>query len=292
MPSLKDIRRRIGSVKNTRQTTRAMKMVSAAKLRRAQDGIINARPYSRKIAMVVKRIAGTQRVESPLFGLDYENKKELLVIVTSDKGLCGGFNANVSKLALQYYNENKNKHQIDVIYVGRKGGEFLRRRGLPKEGEVVLNLAKEANYNYAAKFSQKLLNAYLNEGYSTVTMVYNEFKSAIAQKPTVEQILPIDMNNDAWSATENDFAKDFIFEPNLEVILEQLLERHINVQVYRCFLESLASEHGARMNSMENATKNAGDIIKRLTLTYNNARQAAITKELIEIVSGAQALES
>ncbi len=291
MPSLKDIRRRIGSVKNTRQTTRAMKMVSAAKLRRAQDDIINARPYARKIAMVAKRIASTANVENVLFGVEHESFKELVVVLTSDKGLCGGFNSSVSKLALQYYNQNKDKHQMDVIYIGRKGAEYLRRRGLPT-GEVVLNLAKEASYDYSAKFAERLLNSYLNESYSKVTIIYNEFKSAIAQKPTVEQLLPIDMNEDAWSATENLFSKDFIFEPSLEVILDQLLKRHINVQVYRCMLESLASEHGARMNSMENATKNAGDIIKRLTLTYNNARQAAITKELIEIVSGAQALES
>lgn len=291
MANLKEIKRRIGSVKNNQKTTRAMKMVSAAKLRRAQEAILNARPYAQKIRSLVQRIAGTHRVDSALFGHGENVEKVLVVVLTSDKGLCGSFNASVGKEVVNYYTENKDKQEMDFVFIGRRGADYCKMRGVPVK-ETILNLAKEASYAYASTLSAKLLNSYLHEGYDQVRFVYNEFKSAISTILKNETVIPVEVSENAWEETEKDYAKDFIFEPGLEDILEELLQRNINVQIYRCLLDSLASEHGSRMNAMENATKNAGDMIRSLTLHYNNARQAAITTELTEITSGAEALNA
>ncbi len=291
MASLKDIRRRIGSVKNTRQTTRAMKMVAAAKLRKSQEGVLNTRPYALTLANIVGKIASTNEIESPLFKKAEVVKKEMVVVVSSDRGLCGSFNSTISKFAFEYISKNKSQRDITVVSVGKKSADYLRRRGIPVE-KTVLNLAKEISYKFALDFSEELVKTYFDEKYDQVTIFYNEFKSAIQQIPRSQVLLPIQSQEDLWEKENSQFSKDYIFEPSATEIAEQLLRKSINIQVYKNLLESLASEHGARMNAMENATKNAGELIRKLTLSYNNARQAAITRELIEITSGAQALNN
>ncbi|MCB0385638.1 MAG: ATP synthase F1 subunit gamma [Bdellovibrionales bacterium] len=292
MPSLKDIRVRIASVKNTQQITRAMKMVSAAKLRRAQINIVNLRPYANKVLSVIADIAATHRVSHPLLSPSPHPKKILLVVVTSDRGLCGGFNANVNKFAERFYQENKGQYEVlDFLFVGRKAGDYFRRRGI-KGIDTITNLAREISYVLAASVAERLMKSYSEGGYDEIRLVYNEFKSAISQNLVCETLLPIDLSQGTLhEQTESKFSKDLIFEPAPEEIIEELLHKHFAVQVYRCMSESVAAEHAARMTAMENATSNAKDMIDSLTLTYNKLRQASITKELIEICSGAEALK-
>ncbi len=292
MPSLKDIRSRIDSTKNTQQITRAMKMVSAAKLRRAQHNIVNLRPYAHSLLSLIADIAVTQRVQHPLLTTTTEPKKILLVVLTSDRGLCGAFNTSINKFTERYYRENKNKYEsIDFLFVGRKAADYFRRREI-KPVDTILNLAKDVSYTLAAKVADRLIEAYKSGAYDEIRIVYNEFKSAISQEVVSETLLPIDVSA---AATINKgtagFPPDMIFEPAPEQIIEQLIIKHFNVQVYRAMSESVAAEHGARMSAMENATKNAGEMINTLTLTYNKLRQASITTELIEITSGAEALK-
>jgi F-type H+-transporting ATPase subunit gamma len=292
MPSLKDIRSRIDSTKNTQQITRAMKMVSAAKLRRAQHNIVNLRPYAHSLLSLIADIAVTQRVQHPLLTTTTEPKKILLVVLTSDRGLCGAFNTSINKFTERYYRENKNKYEsIDFLFVGRKAADYFRRREI-KPVDTILNLAKDVSYTLAAKVADRLIEAYKSGAYDEIRIIYNEFKSAISQEVVSETLLPIDVSA---AATINKgtagFPPDMIFEPAPEQIIEQLIIKHFNVQVYRAMSESVAAEHGARMSAMENATKNAGEMINTLTLTYNKLRQASITTELIEITSGAEALK-
>lgn len=294
MASLRDMRSRIASVKNTQQITRAMKMVSAAKLRRAQEQIVNMRPYANRILKIISNIATTQRVEHILLQAPPENKRLLLVVLTSDRGLCGGFNNSVCRFLEKFLKTEKSKFEkIDCIFIGKKGADYFRRRGLaPKQ--VILNLAREISYNMAADMAKTCMQEFMSGDYDEVRFVYNEFKSAISQKLVVETILPVDVSKSEFG-TDNGhalpFARDLIFEPSPEKMIDQLLAQHFSVQVYRCMAESVAAEHAARMSSMENATKNAKDMILKLTLTYNNLRQASITRELIEICSGAEAIQ-
>lgn len=290
MANLKDIRSRIGSVKNTQQITRAMKMVSAAKLRRAQQNIVNLRPYAKEILKVIADIKITQRVTHPLLSPpETEPKKVLLVVITSDRGLCGGFNANINRFAMNYYKENASKYeQMDILCVGRKAADFFKKRDLPPK-ETILNLAREISYDMAADVAKNLMENFSKGHYDAVYMIYNEFKSAISQNVVCERLLPVDVSESRLT-DETMTSPDLIFEPAPEVIIDELLEKHFSIQVYRCLSESVAAEHGARMAAMENATKNAGEMISNLTLTYNKMRQAAITTELIEITSGAEAL--
>ena len=292
MASLKDIRSRIESTKNTQQITRALKMVSAAKLRRAQHNIVNLRPYANSILSVIADIAITKRVPHALLSSSAEPKKILLVVITSDRGLCAGFNANIGKFAERFAKENKSKFEkIDFLFIGRKGAEYFRRRGVTPV-DTILNLAKDISYALASEVAGRLMEVFKTAQYDEVRLVYNEFKSAISQEVVCETLLPVDINK---SATLNKgvggFPPDMIFEPPPEEMIEQLIVKHFNVQVYRAMSESVAAEHGARMAAMENATKNAGEIINLLTLTYNKLRQASITTELIEITSGAEALK-
>lgn len=293
MPSLKDIRLRIDSTKNTQQITKAMKMVSAAKLRRAQHNIVNMRPYAQSLMTVIADVATTQAVSHPLLERKENPKRVLLVVVTSDRGLCGAFNTNVSKFAERYLKENASVYEkIDVIMIGRKGADYLRRRGKDSV-DTILNLAKDISYPMASGISKRVVDMYKSGAYDEVRFVYNEFKSAIQQTVVCETLLPVDIEK---SATLNKgtggFPAELIFEPSPAEMIEQLVLKHFDIQVYRCLSESVAAEHGARMTSMENATKNAGEMIRNLTLTYNKARQAAITTELIEITSGAEALKA
>lgn len=291
MASLKDLRLRIDSVKNTQQITRAMKMVSAAKLRKAQANIVNLRPYANKIRTVIADIAATHRVEHPLLNQNKEVKKALLVVLTSDRGLCGAFNSNINKFALNFYRENSGKYeQLDFLLIGRKANDFFKNRGI-KPVEVIQNLAREVSYKMAARQAEKLMNAFTDGAYDQILLVYNEFKSAISQNVVCENLLPISLDSSEFSGGEdNRFAKDMIFEPAPEEMINELLNKHFAIQVYRCMCESVAAEHGARMAAMENATKNAGEMISAMTLNYNKMRQASITTELIEITSGAEAL--
>jgi F-type H+-transporting ATPase subunit gamma len=292
MANLRDIRNRIQSVKNTQQITRAMKMVSAAKLRRAQHNIVNLRPYARQILSVIADIAVTHRVHHPLLSTNVDPKKVLMVVVTSDRGLAGGFNNNLNRFAFKFYTENKAKYDtMDLLFVGRKGADYFRNRKV-QSIDTILNLAREISYEMATKVAERLMESFISGGYDAVFLVYNEFKSAIAQELICERLLPVDLSN-ARLAMEGKmpFSRDMIFEPEPEQIIDDLLKKHFAIQVYRVMCESVAAEHGARMAAMENATKNAGEMIRSMTLTYNKLRQASITTELIEITSGAEALK-
>lgn len=292
MPSLKDIRSRISSVKNTQQITRAMKMVSAAKLRRAQEQIVNLRPYANKLLGVIADIAATGRVERALLQKNDNPKRVLMVVLTSDRGLCGGFNNNVTRFVQKFIAQDQAKYEkVDFLFIGRKGADFFRRRGIIPL-DVKLNLAKDISFDLAAAFANRCMEAFLAGGYDEVRIAYNEFRSAISQTLSVETLLPIDLSNSSFAGAENNYSKDLIFEPEPELMIDELLRRHFTVQIYRCMSESIAAEHAARMTSMENATKNAKEMIQNLTLTYNKLRQASITKELIEICSGAEAVNA
>ncbi len=294
MASLRDMRSRIASVKNTQQITRAMKMVSAAKLRRAQDAIVNMRPYAQRILQVISNVASTQRVEHALLQKPAETKRLLLVVMTSDRGLCGGFNNSVCRFLERFFKTDKAKYdKIDCIFIGKKGADYFRRRGTAPR-QVILNLAREISYDMAAEMARTCMQEYMSGDYDEVRFIYNEFKSAISQNLVSETILPVDISKSDFQPDGSavlPYANDMIFEPSPEKMIDQLLAQHFSVQVFRCMAESVAAEHAARMSSMESATKNAKEMITKLTLTYNNLRQASITRELIEICSGAEAIQ-
>jgi len=292
MPNLKDIRNRIQSVKNTQQITRAMKMVSAAKLRRAQTNITNLRPYAKQMLKVIADVAATHRIQHPLLSSNEEPRKVLLVVLTSDRGLAGGFNNNINRFAFKYYQENKGKYdKMDFLFIGRKGADFFKHRKI-QGVDSILNLAREVSFDMASGVAGRLMEEFKSGGYDSVFLVYNEFKSAIQQIVTLEQMLPVDISKlTAEGEGKTGFGRDLIFEPAPELIIDDLLNRHFATQVYRAMCESVAAEHGARMAAMESATKNAGEMIRSMTLTYNKLRQASITTELIEITSGAEALK-
>ena len=278
-----DIRRRIRSVKNTQQITKAMKMVAAAKLRRAQERMFSARPYAGALSEVLASVA--TRIEDiaahPLLQARPENKI-LLVVVTADKGLAGAFNSNAIRAAQNAIREH-NWQNIELLTIGRKATDYFRRRTIPmrREGTQVL---QALSLGTAREIADMLINDFITERVDAVYAVYNEFKSIMAQTVRLERLLPIERS---WD--ERGQEVDYLYEPGPDEILSDLLPKHIEFQLYRMLLESAASEQGARMTAMEAATKNASDMIDHLTLTYNRIRQASITKEIIEIVSGAAA---
>ncbi len=293
MANLRDIRNRIQSVKNTQQITRAMKMVSAAKLRRAQNNITNLRPYAKQLLSVIADVASSHRIQHPLLSTNTEPKKVLLVVLTSDRGLAGGFNNNINRFAYKYYQDNKAKYEkMDFLFIGRKGADFFRNRKITGVDNI-LNLAREVSFTMASNVASRLMEDFTAGGYDSVFLIYNEFKSAIQQIVTLETLLPVDAAKAHSEEIEGkvSFSKDLIFEPSPEEIIDDLLKKHFASQVYRAMCESVAAEHGARMAAMESATKNAGEMIRSMTLTYNKLRQASITTELIEITSGAEALK-
>ena len=291
MASLQDIRSRIDSVKNTQQITRAMKMVSAAKLKKAQDRITNMRTYAQKLLSIIADIAVSQRVEHPLLSASLDTKKTLLIVLTSDRGLCGGFNANINRFAYDYYQKNNDKYDgMDLIFIGKKAADFFKTRQVQAK-RVTTNMAKEISYSYAAELAKEIKEDFSTGAYDEVQIVYNEFKSAIQQNVICERLLPIDLEKSEFEKSEMSFAPDLIFEPAPEDMIESLLDKHFAMQVFRCMSESVAAEHGARMTAMENSTKNAKEMIDNLTITYNKLRQASITTELTEITSGAEALK-
>ncbi|SNB47560.1 ATP synthase F1 subunit gamma [Geobacter sp. DSM 9736] len=286
MASLKSIKKRIVSVKNTRQITKAMKMVSAAKLRRAQENVVAARPYAKKLAEVLERLARQQDADVHPLMEKREARKALLILVTSDRGLCGGFNANISKAAERFVKERKGSYEeLSILTIGRKGYEFLKNR--QKIYKNYTSVFSNLNYQTAALLAQEVVEGYLNEEYDEVFLLYNAFKSVMSQDITLQPLLPITPP----AAQEEEYAPEYIYEPSKAELLGELLPKHIEVQLFKALLESVASEHGARMTAMDSASKNASEMIGKLTLQYNRARQAAITTELMEIISGAESIK-
>lgn len=290
MASLRDIRKRIRSVKNTQQITKAMKMVAAAKLRKAQEAIIAARPYAQTLDQIISDLAArSETLAHPLL-TQREIKKAELIVLTSDRGLAGGFNSNVIRRASRFLFENgKHYEQLQLATIGRKGHDFFRKKGASIRKDFA-GLYAKISYRAAADIAEELSASFLNKEVDAVYLVYNEFVSAISQKVEVVQLLPMQPVSAKPGATAGAMV-DFKYEPGRQEVLDRLIPQALAIKVYRALLESVASEHGARMSAMENATSNARDMIDRLTLTYNRTRQAAITKELMEIVSGAEALK-
>jgi len=285
MPSLIDLRRRIRSVKNTQQITKAMKMVAAAKLRRAQERVLAARPYSEIYANMLADVAGAAatagaEVSHPLLAVR-EEKRILIVLVTSDRGLAGAFNSNLTKAAQVFIQEHP-KAEFQVEAIGRKGRDFFFRREMKLSGEH-LGVVGKARFADAAAIARKVTALYADEAIDAVYLIYNEFKSVMTQKLTVTQLLPV-----AVAGSEE--PKDYIYEQSALQLLGTLLPKYVETGIYRAMLESAASEHAARMTAMDAASTNAADVIEGLTLYLNRVRQASITKEIIEIVSGAAAL--
>jgi F-type H+-transporting ATPase subunit gamma len=284
MPSLIDFRRRIRSVKNTQQITRAMKMVSAAKLRRAQDRVVAARPYASLLRELLGNVAaaaaGDERVAQNLLLAQRPEQRILVVHVTGDRGLAGAFNTNVNKATVRFLEEHA-AAEIELELVGRKGRDFFRKRGARVSGEH-LGLTNKVVYSDAAALADQIAERFRNEEIDAVYLVYNAFRSAVAQTLTTVRVLPIEM-------PQQQNQVEYLFEQPPQEMLNDLLPRYIRTEVYRALLESAAAEHAARMSAMESATSNAADMIERLTLYMNRVRQASITKEIIEVVSGAAA---
>jgi F-type H+-transporting ATPase subunit gamma len=286
MPSTIDIRRRIRSVKNTQQITKAMKMVAAAKLRRAQDRMMAARPYAAALRQVLASVASrVDMSKHPLLQTREQENKVLLLVVTADRGLCGAFNTNVIRAAQNAIAE-KGWQEVHLLPIGRKAFDFFKRRPLPIRRQAT-QVYQALSLETAHEIAQTLINDFVSGEFDAIYVLYNEFKSIIAQRVTLERLLPLDRS---WTDIPEP-AIEYIYEPSVEGILSDLLPKHIEFQLYRVLLESAAAEQGARMTAMESATKNASEMIDHLTLTYNRIRQAAITKEIIEIVSGAAAAQ-
>ena len=285
MPNILDIRRRIRSVKNTQQITKAMKMVSAAKLRRAQERVMSARPYAQKILSVLNSLVTRSEGQTHPLLEDRGGDRIQLIVITADKGLCGAFNSNIIKAAQNFIGENRHR-QLTLNCVGRKGRDFFRKGPMTVVHEAV-NIFARLDYSHARQISATLMEEFANQEVDAVYLAYNEFKSVIQQRIVVEQLLPVQK----LAASEEGSLIDYIYEQPAEEIFSSLIPKHVEVQVYRALLESAAAEHGARMTAMDAATNNAIDLIDSLTLTMNRARQAAITREIIEIVGGAAALK-
>jgi F-type H+-transporting ATPase subunit gamma len=297
MASIKDLKKRITSVKNTQQTTKAMKMVSAAKLRRAQEAIQNQRPYARRIGELIKLLTALNhgQIDSPLVHRESASgaqKKVLLVVVTSDRGLCGGFNSNVIKAAQKWVIANKaNYSTIHLGFVGKRGYDFFKNKNFEK-GPYYQEAGGKVTFDKAKLMASDLLARYTAGEYDEVKFVFNEFKNAVLQIVQVEGFLPLSQDDfgegsrSEPSLEEESF--DFIVKPSTPEVLESLLRRNFPIQSFRVLLESQASEHGARMSAMENATKNAGEMIRKLSIQHNKQRQAGITTQLLEIISGSE----
>jgi F-type H+-transporting ATPase subunit gamma len=283
MPSLIDLRRRIRAVKSTQQITKAMKMVAAARLRRAQERMIAARPYSAAVKKVLASLGTRVDLDAhPLLQQREQEQNVLLVVVTGDRGLAGAFNANVIKATVNAIRDH-NWTSVQLVPIGRKANDYFRRRTIPIRRHAT-QIFQALSFDTAREIAQEFVDDFTSGEVDAVYVVYNEFRSIMSQIVRVERILPIERK---WEQAEN--AVDYLYEPGPEQILNELLPRHIEFQLYRVLLESAAAEQGARMTAMEAATNNASEMISHLTLTYNRIRQASITKELIEIVSGAAA---
>ena len=295
MPNLLDIRRRIKSVKNTQQITKAMKMVSAAKLRRAQDRVVTARPFANKMSEVLGELAKRtdEDFHHPLLDLRGD-ERYLLVLVTADKGLCGAFNTNLTKAAQAFIRENSDK-SIEIMAIGRKGRDFFRNRRATISSEYIGLTGKgRVEFSEALEVARALIKQYTEDtGIDKVFIIYNEFKSVLSQRVVLEQLLPVvraKQDEPEAKSQQPVTLIDYIYEQPPAEMFGQLLPRLVETQIFRALLESVASEHGARMTAMDSASKNASELIDTLTLNMNRIRQAAITNEIIEVVSGAAAL--
>lgn len=289
--SVRDFKRRIRSVTNTRQITKAMKMVAAAKLRRAQESAEASRPYAGKLAEVLARLSAISTdTRHPLLEKHESVDNVTYVVVTADRGLCGAFNTNIIRAAQEAIKEDTRPVTVGITGVGRKGRDFFRKRGFKMQGEFV-NLGDRISYAHAKEIGQYIIQMYEEGATDEVYLVYARFVNALRQVPTVVKLLPLEPPQaEEGELSPREFVADYIYEPNADEILMTLLPRYIESQVYHALLESKASEHGARMTAMGNATDNATELIDALTLQMNKARQAAITKEILDIVGGAEAL--
>ena len=292
MASLKEVRNRIVSVNSTQQITKAMKMVSAAKLRRAQDAIHQMRPYAKKLAEMIATVSAQTEAgaENP-FTEVREIKNALIIVVTSDRGLCGAFNANVGKATMALVQEKyAGLHaagNVEILALGKKGGEYLSRRGY-KVNDANADIFSRLNFTNVREIGEFVLNAFTEKKYDVVEVLFNYSKNVATQIIQTEQLLPLVASETGEKAS----SVDYIFEPSEEEIISELIPKSIKLSIFRALLESNSSEQGARMTAMDKATENAGELIKALKLEYNRSRQAAITKEILEIVGGAEALNA
>ncbi len=291
MPNLKEVKTRINSVISTQQITKAMKMVAAAKLRKAQDRIIQMRPYSQKLTTILQNVsAGLDDGAGNVYGQEGQGSKVLVIVITSDRGLCGAFNANVIKAANRLiadkYSSEKEKGDIELMPIGKKAHDFYKRREYSLIEDHAF-LFGELSFDSVRKVAESVMKAYAEGEYGRVELVYNEFKNVATQILRVEQFLPIVGSDNEEEVS----AVDYIYEPSVEFIVGELIPKSLKIQLYKALLESNAAEHGARMTAMDKATENAGELLDDLKLAYNRTRQAAITKELSEIVAGAEALD-
>lgn len=291
MAGIKEIRNRIASVSSTQKITNAMKMVSAAKLRKAQQAVLQMRPYSEKLHEILQNVSsGLESSEGNVYARERETNKVLIVAVASNSGLCGGFNSNIGKTIVSLINSEYKSAQVDVLAMGKKVCDSLKNKGIvPKKS--ITDIYDRLVYDEAAKIASELMKEFAKGTYDKVIIVYNKFKNAATQIITTVQYLPI-VQEETENRDTSNFNYDYIFEPNKEYIVNELIPKSLKVQFYSILLDSYASEHGARMTAMHKATDNAGELLKALRLQYNKARQAAITNELNEIVSGASALNS
>lgn len=285
MANLKEIRSRITSVGSTMQITSAMKMVSAAKLKRAQDAVTQMRPYANKLTELLVNLSSTlDSSEGGIYSENRELKKVLLVAITSNRGLCGGFNANIIKKAKSLMEGDFKSIETEILSIGKKSSEHFTKNGynvISTHDELYSDLT----FNNTSEIAQSIMDTFTNSEYDKVVLLYNQFKNAATQLVMDEQFLPIESPEDS-----EDSVGDYIFEPNQKDIVENLIPKSLKTQLFKAVLDSHASEHGARMTAMHKATDNAGELKKELTLSYNKARQAAITGEILEIVGGAEAL--
>ena len=291
MASLDDLKKRIASVKSTQKITKAMKMVAAAKLRRAQESAEKGRPYSEKMNNIILNLSSgiSDKENAPkLLSGSGNNKVHLCVVMTSDRGLCGGFNSNIIKKAKSYFTKlAEDGKDLKIITVGSKGNDQLKRTYGDK---IIANISfkesKHANYFDAEKVGKMVIEKFGAEEFDVCTIFYNQFKNVITQIPQAQQIIPLNVENSEEDKPEDNYE----FEPDEDEILSNLLPKNISTQIFKAMLENSASEQGSRMSAMDNATRNAGEMVDKLTIEYNRSRQAAITKELIEIISGAESL--
>ncbi|MDF0644620.1 MAG: ATP synthase F1 subunit gamma [Nitrospira sp.] len=298
MPSLQSVRRKIDSVKKTQKITKAMKMVAAAKLKRTQDRILAARPYALTMRDAIRALSRRVNRDAHPLLKKREGHRIEVAVVTSDRGLCGAFNANILRTAATALKEFESAGaKVQVVVIGRKGRDFFRRRGWTVRREIV-DIFDKLSFEHGMLLGNELqaLENYAMDRVDAVYAIYNEFKSAIQQRVVVERLLPLDWVVEISNLKEADSGTDglpggYLYEPSEDELLEQLLHRNFHVQAYRILLESSAAEQGARMTAMDGATRNAGELIKKLTIYYNKTRQAAITKELMDIVGGAEALK-
>ena len=291
MPSLKDLKNRIGSVKSTQKITSAMKMVAAAKLRKAQEQAIASRPYCSSMEKIVSSLANKLIDNAPeLLKGKKEIKKQLLIVFSADRGLCGGFNGSISRAVKLEVKKSKDLGiETKLLFVGRKTADTLKKDFQQHIVEIVTGNSTNPIYSDALSISSKIVDLYQRDEFGSCKIIFNKFVSAITQEVTLKSLIPIETNNEDVS-NNNQVSSVYEYEPSEEVILEELLNKNIATQLFSAQMESTASELAARMTAMDNATRNAGDLIDRLTLQYNRTRQAFITKELIEIISGAEAL--